>query len=66
MNFKTFSNIFGFIPPELLHELFIIFLKMEIFKQEGKVFDLRLALADFSTKYIFPKEPSFKNFKAVL
>ena len=32
----------------------------EIFKQEGKVFDLRFALADFSTKYILSDQAVFE------
>ena len=34
MDFKTISNITGFMPPELLHKIFIKFLQTKYFKEK--------------------------------
>jgi len=42
MNYRIFSQIFGFLPPEFLHRLFIRSLKFEMFKQDKSFDNLRI------------------------
>ena len=42
MNFKTFSKFFDFLPPELLHSLFIGFLKTQLYKTNNSFENLKI------------------------
>ena len=42
MNFKTFSKFFDFLPPELLHSMFIGFLKTQLYKTNNSFENLKI------------------------
>ena len=42
INFKTFSKFFDFLPPELLHSLFIGFLKTQLYKTNNSFENLKI------------------------
>ena len=42
INFKTFSKFFDFLPPELLHNLFIGFLKTQLYKTNNSFENLKI------------------------
>ena len=42
MNYKSFSKLLSFLPPELLHTLFLKFLQMEIYKKDQEYKNLKM------------------------
>ncbi len=46
MNFKTFSKVLDFLPPEYLHKLFIKFLQTQILKNKVKYENLKINVFD--------------------
>ena len=42
INFKTFAKFFDFLPPELLHSLFIGFLKTQLYKTNNSFENLKI------------------------